>query len=286
MSAFILRASQGLDAQMALNGAAQLAIAAAMLPALQRSTRGALLCFVSSFMGATNQLDQWPAGSEEDAYVRSKNWLNRRFRALEPTWRMSGVTAVAVHPGYVQTRMTGGTGDLTAAESARAVRELLEAPSTRPARAGLFLQYTGHTLSWVTGAPLEVGVDPASDAARADAYLKLARNRTQVAEACEPFCVEACSELNGNVTAECGGCSDGFTCRPGALGYDKDSADDRASPHSPRCSQPPCVHSHPGVHSRPGGWPDVYVERLDSWRKAAAWDPDMLSETCVPRTCL
>lgn len=37
---------------------------------------------------------------------------------------------------------------------------------------------------------------------------------------CEPFCVEACARLDGNVGYECGGCtSDAFACRPGAPGF-------------------------------------------------------------------
>ena len=37
--------------------------------------------------------------------------------------------------------------------------------------------------------------------------------------ACEPWCVEPCAELNGNVAQECGACAEGSGCFPGAPGY-------------------------------------------------------------------
>ena len=38
--------------------------------------------------------------------------------------------------------------------------------------------------------------------------------------ACEPWCLSvACSELNGDVEHECGGCGAHAACRPGAAGY-------------------------------------------------------------------
>ena len=37
--------------------------------------------------------------------------------------------------------------------------------------------------------------------------------------ACHDFCTDRCSELNGDVTIECNGCSEAFACRPGASDY-------------------------------------------------------------------
>ena len=47
---------------------------------------------------------------------------------------------------------------------------------------------------------------------------------------CEPHCAEPCRELNGDVTAECGGCtSDGFaTCYPGSPGFAGDEVEPKA----------------------------------------------------------
>ena len=36
---------------------------------------------------------------------------------------------------------------------------------------------------------------------------------------CEPYCEEQCTELNGDVGAECGGCGESYACRPGATGF-------------------------------------------------------------------
>ena len=43
-----------------------------------------------------------------------------------------------------------------------------------------------------------------------------------VSAACEPWCTEPCTVLNGDVTRECDECDtgDGFLCHPGAVGYD------------------------------------------------------------------
>jgi hypothetical protein len=40
------------------------------------------------------------------------------------------------------------------------------------------------------------------------------------AAACEPWCIEPCGELTGDVTQECAGCTRGtHGCHPGAAGF-------------------------------------------------------------------
>lgn len=41
-----------------------------------------------------------------------------------------------------------------------------------------------------------------------------------LAASCEPWCSNACGELNGNVAIECAGCGSSSKCRPGAPGFD------------------------------------------------------------------
>jgi len=46
------------------------------------------------------------------------------------------------------------------------------------------------------------------------------REEWEELEACAVYCAEPCSELNGDVVRECGGCSgSAFKCRPGAAGF-------------------------------------------------------------------
>ena len=40
-----------------------------------------------------------------DVYGRSKCLLNDRFRIEEVEWRKSGISAIVIHPGWVQTDM-------------------------------------------------------------------------------------------------------------------------------------------------------------------------------------
>lgn len=50
--------------------------------------------------------------------------------------------------------------------------------------------------------------------------LLLAPQAPEASLPCEPWCVSPCSDLNGDVTGECGGCAgDEFRCAPGKPGY-------------------------------------------------------------------
>eukprot|EP00966_Prymnesium_polylepis_P215724 4995213-Prymnesium_polylepis.1 len=50
------------------------------------------------------------------------------------------------------------------------------------------------------------------------------------AVACEPFCADACTELNGDVSAECGACEADKRCWPGSPDF---------RPRRPLCGSPP-----------------------------------------------
>eukprot|EP00966_Prymnesium_polylepis_P103721 2401495-Prymnesium_polylepis.1 len=42
---------------------------------------------------------------------------------------------------------------------------------------------------------------------------------TEAAGNCEPWCENACGDLNGDTRIECGGCDERHRCRPGAEGF-------------------------------------------------------------------
>ncbi|MDA0785998.1 MAG: SDR family NAD(P)-dependent oxidoreductase, partial [Proteobacteria bacterium] len=87
-----------------------------------------------------------PRAGSPDLYGDSKAELNRRFRAIEPEWRGRGVTAVALHPGYVRTDMTGAHASLSPEESVRGIRKVLA--GLNEADSGRFLDYRGKDVAW------------------------------------------------------------------------------------------------------------------------------------------
>jgi len=87
-----------------------------------------------------------PRPSNPDLYGDSKGELNKRFRVIEPEWRAREITAIALHPGYVKTDMTGQHASLTPAESVSGIRSVLN--SLTPAQSGRFLDYRGKDVSW------------------------------------------------------------------------------------------------------------------------------------------
>lgn len=87
-----------------------------------------------------------PRLSNPDLYGDFKGELNKRFRVIEPEWRARGITAIALHPGYVKTDMTGQHASITPAESVSGIRSVLN--SLTPAQSGRFLDYRGKEVSW------------------------------------------------------------------------------------------------------------------------------------------
>lgn len=87
-----------------------------------------------------------PRAGSPDLYGDSKAELNKRFREIEPEWRARGITAVALHPGYVRTDMTGSHASLSPEESVRGIRKVLAGLSATDS--GRFLDYRGKDVRW------------------------------------------------------------------------------------------------------------------------------------------
>jgi NAD(P)-dependent dehydrogenase (short-subunit alcohol dehydrogenase family) len=87
-----------------------------------------------------------PRSGSSDLYGDSKGELNKRIRAIEPEWRARGIAAVALHPGYVRTDMTGKSASLSPEESVRGIRNVLAGLTAKDS--GRFLDYRGKDVAW------------------------------------------------------------------------------------------------------------------------------------------
>jgi NAD(P)-dependent dehydrogenase (short-subunit alcohol dehydrogenase family) len=79
-------------------------------------------------------------------YRMSKAALNAAGKSLAVDLKPRGIAVVLLHPGFVQTDMTGGSGNMTAVESARLLLERISELTL--ARTGEFRHATGEILPW------------------------------------------------------------------------------------------------------------------------------------------
>ncbi|POM80386.1 Short chain dehydrogenase, partial [Phytophthora palmivora] len=102
-----------------------------LLPNLQLAAKvngSAVVVQLSSFLGSIGSCTEDTAAFFKQAgygYSSSKAALNMVTRSLALDLRPSGVVAVSVHPGYVDTDMTGGKATLKPADSVAAMADLI-----------------------------------------------------------------------------------------------------------------------------------------------------------------
>lgn len=125
---------------MAINADAPIAVAEALLPALERGDQRKILLMTSQ-VGARHG-----ARRSLGLYGDSKATLNDRFRELAPAWRARGMTAVVMHPGWVRTDMGGRGAPLGVEESVRGIRRVLA--GLEAGHHGRFLQWDGRDHPW------------------------------------------------------------------------------------------------------------------------------------------
>jgi NAD(P)-dependent dehydrogenase (short-subunit alcohol dehydrogenase family) len=68
------------------------------------------------------------------------------MRSLSVDLREQGVTAIAVHPGWVQTDMGGADATISAQESVAGIRRVID--GLKPGDSGRLLTYAGDELPW------------------------------------------------------------------------------------------------------------------------------------------
>lgn len=113
-----------------------------LLPLLKKSELGKVLNISSDLASIAN------SDGGRLSYRMAKVALNQQTASLAADFRAQGINValVAVHPGRVPTRMSGGNGSVDLAESARGMVKIVEDLSIE--NSGRFLYYTGEQLPW------------------------------------------------------------------------------------------------------------------------------------------
>ena len=125
--------------QFEVNALAPLRLTALLAPQL---ARGAKLVLITSRMGS---MDDNTSGGYY-GYRMSKAALNAAGRSMAHDLAARGVAAVMLHPGFVQTPMTGGRGDVDPATAARNLIARID--ELTPATCGRFVHANGSALPW------------------------------------------------------------------------------------------------------------------------------------------
>ena len=103
---------------------------------------GGKIAYLSSRMGSIGAMSN--AGSA--LYRASKAALNAVVKAVALELASRGVTAIALHPGWVKTDMGGAGADIDAETSVTGMRAVIEGAGPRVS--GHFLDYTGKEIPW------------------------------------------------------------------------------------------------------------------------------------------
>ena len=124
-----------------INALAPLKLAEALVDNVARSQRK-LIAFQSSILGSVGKND----ALGHYAYRVSKGAVNMIAKSVSNELRPRGVTVVALHPGWVRTRMGGDSAPVSVDESVSGQQRLLD--SLTLAESGRFFNYDGTELPW------------------------------------------------------------------------------------------------------------------------------------------
>lgn len=124
----------------AVNSIGPMRVVKALLGSVRRSSSKRIVN-ISTQMGSIARAD---GGAY--AYRSSKAALNMLTKLLGQELRDEGIVCVALHPGWVKTRMGGEKAPLTPEESIAGMLRVID--GLRPEQTGAFLDYKGETLPW------------------------------------------------------------------------------------------------------------------------------------------
>jgi NAD(P)-dependent dehydrogenase (short-subunit alcohol dehydrogenase family) len=128
--------------EMRVNALGPMLLARGLLPALRRSGRPRIVN-VSSQIGS---MVVSATMGRDVGYGASKAALN--MITVKLAWRLrdDGVIAVAIHPGYLRTAMSGPGADLDPRDAAAQIVDLVDALTME--HSGTFLQWDGSVHPW------------------------------------------------------------------------------------------------------------------------------------------
>jgi NAD(P)-dependent dehydrogenase (short-subunit alcohol dehydrogenase family) len=128
---------------VSVNGVAPVRVAQALLPNLRKGDRK-VIANISSDLGSIAGANHETIGYY--AYRAGKAALNMFNACIGRELGPAGFTCLALHPGWVRTRMGGDRAPLDAKASVEGMIRVIE--NATPAQSGAFLDFTGHTLPW------------------------------------------------------------------------------------------------------------------------------------------
>lgn len=128
-----------LRAQMEVNAYAPLRVTEALVSLL---SSGGKIANISSRLGSITLNDS----GARYGYRASKAALNAIGKSLAIDLKPEGIAVVQLHPGFVQTGMTKGLGEITTAESVRGLTARIE--ELKLENTGSFWHQTGEVLDW------------------------------------------------------------------------------------------------------------------------------------------
>lgn len=126
-------------AQFEVNALGPLRVSAALVP---RMSRGSKIAIVTSRMGS---IADNTSGSRY-GYRMSKAAVNMAGVSLAHDVSSRGIAVALLHPGFVQTEMTGGAGNIGPAEAAAQLHERIEGLTLETS--GTFWHANGEVLPW------------------------------------------------------------------------------------------------------------------------------------------
>ena len=133
------RAYDDIRAQLEVNAIAPLRVVAALRRNLRR---GGKIALITSRMGSIG--DNGSGGHY--GYRMSKAALNAAGMSLARDLASSGIAVAILHPGYVRTDMTEGSGNVDPADAAKQLIERLDALTAETT--GTFWHANGQVLPW------------------------------------------------------------------------------------------------------------------------------------------
>ena len=125
--------------QFEVNTLAPIKVAMALLPRLDK---GSKMAFVSSRMGSISD----NGSGSYYGYRMSKAGLNAAGKSLAMDLKTEEIAVILLHPGYVQTEMTGFNGDITPDVAASGLIKRIEELSMETT--GSFMHSSGEELPW------------------------------------------------------------------------------------------------------------------------------------------